>query len=66
MKEMTYSQAKFALNGYRWISGWKIKVNIEKEINYYTLDVIGGDGRIIAYATVSKRTAERLKKEWNL
>ena len=63
---MTYKQAKYALIGYRWITGWRIVAKINEKIDYYTLNVIRGDESIMAYAVVSKRTAERLKKEWNL
>ena len=66
MKTMTYEQAKYALIGYKWITGWRIVANINEKINIYTIDVIGEDGKLEAYAIVSKRTAERLKKEWNL
>ena len=66
IKTMTYKQAKYALIGYNWITGWKIVAEINEKIGFYAMDVIGEDGQIKAYAIVSKETAERLKKEWNL
>lgn len=66
MKTMTYEQAKYVLSGYRWLKERKIEVTVNDNTEYYTLDVRDNDGNLRAFASVARKTAMRLKKEWNL